>query len=256
MGFFKNLLKTFSSEKYRRHPEGSALTPEQFSAINVGAINAEQTMSLCDALTTGNDVEKLKEQLRDYYGIEDAESAMATVKWFIGGGHRIAYDFIREHVASDGAVALDLSEVDESMHETVNEYVKNLNETTEYLIHEGWITNKADLNTLGIEGWDLGRCVLVVRSAYDCGYISEEDAWQVIKVAHDFARTVFPDWHALAKSYVVGRAMWGGDDLMLRGINNMAKGLLEDEGSPWKAVPLQIGEPVVMDESSEATADR
>ncbi len=240
MGFFKNLLKTFSSEKYRRHPDGSTLTPQRFAAINVGAVNGEQTMSYCDSLSTGNDVEKLRDNLKDYYGITDHASAEETLRWLLEGGHTRPYFLIREHAAGVSSEPLDLSSLPPEARETLEEYLKNLQETAKELTDDGWISSVADYATIDISAWDYGRAVIVTRSSFDCGYLSEDEAWSVIDTVYEAAKNDFADWRALAQSYIVGRAMWGGDSMMLTGLSNIAANLLTEEGSPWKDVPLKV----------------
>lgn len=41
-----------------------------------------------------------------------------------------------------------------------------------------------------------------------------------------------------AQGYIVGRAMWNGNDGSLYGIISIAQGLLNDENSPWIKYPL------------------
>lgn len=48
MNFFGMLSKLFDSDEYRKNPIPQNLTSEQFAAINIGAINAEQTEYICE----------------------------------------------------------------------------------------------------------------------------------------------------------------------------------------------------------------
>ena len=95
MSFFRKLSRFFDNEHYKKNPVAQNLTEEQFIALNVGAINAEQTGYYCDSLTTGADVEGIKENLENYYGIEDRESAIGTLQWLFGRGHRVFFDAIK-----------------------------------------------------------------------------------------------------------------------------------------------------------------
>ena len=80
MNLFGMLSKLFDSEQYRKNPVPQNLSPERFAAINIGAINAEQTEYFCDSLTTGADVDEIKENLSDYYDISDRDSALETLE--------------------------------------------------------------------------------------------------------------------------------------------------------------------------------
>ena len=44
MSFFSKLLKVISHKKYQKNPLGKKLSPLQQSVLNIGAVNAEQTM--------------------------------------------------------------------------------------------------------------------------------------------------------------------------------------------------------------------
>ena len=66
MSFFGMLSKLFNSEEYRKNPVPQNLTPEQFAAISIGAINAEQTEYFCDSLPTGSDVGEIKDNLSSF----------------------------------------------------------------------------------------------------------------------------------------------------------------------------------------------
>lgn len=80
MSFFGMLSKLFNSEEYRKNPVPQNLTPEQFAAISIGAINAEQTEYFCDSLPTGSDVGEIKDNLSSYYDISDRTSALETLE--------------------------------------------------------------------------------------------------------------------------------------------------------------------------------
>lgn len=57
MSFFSRLLKVISHKKYQKNPLGKKLSPLQQSVLNIGAVNAEQTMFYCDSLETGSEKE-------------------------------------------------------------------------------------------------------------------------------------------------------------------------------------------------------
>jgi hypothetical protein len=239
MGFFKTLLKSFSSDQYRRNPAGTALSPLERTALSIGAINAEQTMSFCDTLSTGIDPEELKEKLNDYFGVSDRDSCIDLLHWLVETGHGSFFLLLKDHAASGGAVPLDAEGLPEEAAEKVREYAKNLNDTAKILKEDGWIEGPETFAKMDIRAWDFGRAVMVARSAFDCGYLSEEEAWSLIMALHENAVKNFADWRQFAASYMVGRAMWGGDDMMLSGLSLIAQDLLKDEGSPWVELPLK-----------------
>ena len=79
MSFFSKLLKVISHKKYQKNPLGKKLSPLQQSVLNIGAVNAEQTMFYCDSLETGSEKEEIRNNLAAYYDIIDEESALHTL---------------------------------------------------------------------------------------------------------------------------------------------------------------------------------
>ena len=235
MSFFRKLSRFFDNEHYKKNPVAQNLTEEQFIALNVGAINAEQTGYYCDSLTTGADVEGIKENLENYYGIEDRESAIGTLQWLFGRGHRVFFDAIKG-AASGKAGAIDYNELEDDEHERADEFLENLQSAVDGLIEEKFLTSREDLASHSITAWDMGRFVLVTRCCFDAEYISEEEAWHCINNALAECREFYSSWEELASDYVIGRAMWSGYGMTLIGIMTKAQNLLGDAESPWKRV--------------------
>lgn len=95
MSFFSKLLKVISHKKYQKNPLGKKLSPLQQSVLNIGAVNAEQTMFYCDSLETGSEKEEIRNNLAAYYDIIDEESALHTLEWLLERGHRVYFDAIK-----------------------------------------------------------------------------------------------------------------------------------------------------------------
>lgn len=239
MSFFRKLSRFFDNEHYKKNPVPQNLTKEQFTAINVGAINAEQTGYYCDSLTTGSDVDGIKENLADYYGIEDRESAVGTLQWLFGRGHRVFFDAIKD-AASGKAGIINCDELEDEESERADEFLENLRGSIDELIEEKFLASREELASHSITAWDMGRFVLVTRCCFDAGYISEEESWHCINSALAECRKFYSSWEELASDYVIGRAMWSGYGMTLIGIMTKAQNLLSDAESPWKRV--QFGE--------------
>lgn len=239
MSFFRKMVKFLSDDDYRRNPDGSSLTEERLAALSVGAINSEQTCYYCDSLATGEKDYEIRDNLEEYYGVTDSQTAEETLEWLLHEGHRIYYDAVMALAAGENIPGLDAW--DEEEKDRLREYFSNLQESFQVLIEEDFLEEDTDLGELSILAWDMGRLVMVTRSCYDCGYIDEAVAWKYIEQALKLCREAYGSWQELAQGYVVGRAMWGGNNSTLLGIIAIAQGLLDDEESPWKQVPLQGG---------------
>lgn len=238
MNFFGMVSKFFNSEEYRKNPIPQNLTPDQFAAINIGAINAEQTEYFCDSLPTGSDVAEIKGNLSNYYDISDRVSALETLEWLYTSGHRVYFEAIKGLMSRRdtqiNAASLDAEDME--VEYRIREYCSNLQESIDELIQEKFLKQQADLAQCSILAWDMGRLVLVTRCCFDAGYISDEEAWRYIFNAHKASKEQYTSWDDFASGYVIGRAMWSGNNMSLTGIISITQGLLQDEESPWKQV--------------------
>ncbi|WP_435525596.1 DUF1266 domain-containing protein [Chryseobacterium indoltheticum] len=88
-------------------------------------------------------------------------------------------------------------------------------------------------------GWDCGRLTYVARMCYDAGYITEDEARKYIDKSYQLASETFRDWKDFAKSYVIGRAMWGGKTSSNSVIIDVSDYLVNNEKSPWKSILLR-----------------
>lgn len=238
MGFIRKLQKVLSNKQYRENPTPENLSQERFAALNIGAINSEQTCYYCDSLTTGEKVSEILGNLENLYEITDHDSAVGTLDWLYQRGHRVFFDAAKQ-VYSGAAEGIDYSRLTEDEQQNFMEYFMNLQSSLQYLSEEGYFSDVFQIAAMSITAWDMGRLVMVTRSCYDCGYISEEEAWAYIENAYKACKEVYADWDEFAKGYVFGRAMWSGATATLPGIMSLAEGLISDENSPWKKVSLK-----------------
>lgn len=236
MSFFGMLSKLFNSEEYKKNPVPQNLTLEQLAAINIGAINAEQTGYFCDSLPTGSDVDEIKDNLSSYYDISDRTSALEILEWLCVSGYRVYFDAIKG-VMSGCDTQINIAGLDVEDAETeyrIREYCSNLQGAIDELIEEKFLKQQADLSQCSILAWDMGRLVLVTRCCFDAGYITDEEAWRYILNARQASKEQYTSWDDFASGYVIGRAMWSGSNMSLTGIISITQGLLQDEDSPWK----------------------
>lgn len=235
INIFKIISKLLDNKKYRKNPVPQNLSKDQFAAINIGAINAEQTGYYCDSLSTGSSAADIKQNLSNYYDITDRDTALETLEWLFTSGHRVYFDLIKG-VVSGQETQIDGSELDEDDIDRIKEYASNLQGAMESLVGYDFIKVKqpADLYQKSIAAWDMGRLVLVTRCCFDVGYISDEEAWRYIFQARQLSQKTYSSWEELASGYVIGRAMWSGNTMSLTGIIGITQDLLGDQESPWK----------------------
>lgn len=56
--------------------------------------------------------------------------------------------------------------------------------------------------------------------------------------AYEKSKELYSNWREFAKGYIVGRAMWKGNDYSLSGLISITECLLKDDKSPWMKYPL------------------
>lgn len=117
--------------------------------------------------------------------------------------------------------------------------IVNLEQTLKDLQEDGFLgTDIAELESVDVTAWDMGRMVNVARYSYDLGYISETQAWDYIFTAEQESSPLYADWAAFGRSYIIGRALWGGNNLNLHDAISTLKKLKNDKKSPWALVSL------------------
>lgn len=216
---------------FRRNSAGSDLVHDDLTALAVGLVNSEQIGAVTDTLSTTVNKYRLRNGLMEAWDVQTAQEAKACADWLLNEGHRHLYDQLLEACFTPGIPPSTDAVDKESL-----EYVENLKEALETLQESGIVRDLSELKT-GCVGWDMARLVCIARMCYDCGYLSESEAWSYIREARETVASELNSWQELARSYIIGRAMWAGNDMMLDGLVEIAtKGQAAPE-SPWKKLP-------------------
>ncbi|MCC8155350.1 MAG: DUF1266 domain-containing protein [Tannerellaceae bacterium] len=206
----RQFFKSFNHKDFTRNPKGSNLTKEQYRALLVGLINGEQLMAYCDTLETGVSRERLAEGLRDWWGVTDRGSAFELLNSMMEEGHRVYFNVVLDFVKQypDDGIRTKMIMQEYPDNERVAEFADNLAACIkEYKDDPEIPYSETDL-AKGILGWDTGRMVNLARMCYEVGYITQEEAWDLIGSAYEATAENFPDWRSFAISYVIGRGMW------------------------------------------------
>lgn len=229
----KRLIKCFQNVEYSYNEQAPILSREQYTALNIGAVNAEQNQYFYNCLETEPDKQDVANRLRDYYGIFDRDSALELLERLLYRGHHIYFEAIRPVIANSSKEFNTDILLDEEKDRSLIPYVNNIKESLEVIVDEQIVKGASEFKNIAVNAWDLGRLVLVTRCCYDSHYISEEEAWKYIMAAYEKAREIYHNWEEFAQGYIVGRCMWSGNDGSLYGIISIVKGLLKDDNSPW-----------------------
>ncbi len=237
MGILKKIFGALRNTQYRTNDKTNPLSRSEQTALNIGAINAEQVMCYSNSLETGLSRQDIDDSLSNYYEIYDSESAYEVLDNMLNRGDRILFEAIKGFVAGI-TTKIEASLLNDKESVDAYSFINNLNESTNDLLNYAYIRKPNDFDNLDILAWDMGRLVLVARCAYELHYISKDDAWKYINTAYDKCHHSYSNWTEFSKGYVVGRAMRSGSNISLYGIMDISKGLLVDDNSPWKKYPL------------------
>lgn len=268
MGFLSKLFQIISGKKYRNCPGGAAVDPVAQRALKAGLINSEQIMAYCDSYTTGLSDNTLAEGLGSHWDISSPQEAAETLESLGRYGHRFFYDIVFR-VYSDGASGEGRQEVLDALiasgrygsPETVRKQIaaqgpceekdlvfSALGQAMEMLENLRSVfrllEDKVNGSYLprdygaGILAWDLGRLVTVARMSLDCKYIEQNEFIRILAHVDGELRSNFSSWPQFAKSYIIGRASWAGQNMTLGGIIGVAEDLMTDKESPWVLSPL------------------
>lgn len=236
MGFLDALFVLLFGDKYKKNPKGSKLTDGEKRALYMGEVLVEQNGAYYDTFETGVWKGKLYTMLSEWYGINSKETAHDTMLRFLNEGHNKEYSFIKKYVVENNEAEFAQTPETNDVDRRYYEFFVNLSEAVEVLVTEKVISKKEDLLKIDAYAWDAGRIAYISRACAEMGFLTEKEAWSYIMEAYNKSKAVYKNWEDFGQGYVVGRAMWGGNNGSLGGIININKELLADENSPWKEV--------------------
>lgn len=229
-----------SSGPFRRSPSASALSDTQARQLLPGLVQGELLTACVDSLGTGVDRTRLAAALNDWWNVSTTEQAQSTLGWLLQEGHRAAWPHVlhilsTEPVANWAAAVYSLpGPVD---RDQIQEYLDHLAETLPGLQEQGHVQS-VDL-ARGIVAWDMGRAIIVARMCHDCKLITAPQAWEVIAYASAAVSRELSSWDEVARSTVIGRAMWAGAGTRLDELQAMTERCLSDPASPWVTTPFK-----------------
>lgn len=142
-------------------------------------------------------LELIRSLLSDYWGVEDRDGLIETLRYLISGGHSMDYTNNLE-VILNGGTAQDLhdSEMDD---DDIAVSDSRFEFTRAYAGQYG---------PMMLRGWDLGRAANVTRWGFFVGFITEDEAWDVLDQIADGCVDAFDSWTSFAQSYIFGSMFW------------------------------------------------
>ena len=180
------------------------------------------------------DVESIRSTIESWWNVTDRESTLEIVKWLLEEGHHADADKALEKVRKQG-----LGNISQEERDDEESKMGDVCLIAESIEENGWCPGGQMPNS--VIAWDLVRVVNLGRWAYLCGYVNEEEMWQIMQVAADTALEHFSSWEEYGASFVMGRSVWHGDPDDSETAYEIVSLLLEDDESPWKESNFNIG---------------
>ena len=180
------------------------------------------------------DVESIRSTIESWWNVTDRESTLEIVKWLLEEGHHADADKALEKVRKQG-----LGNISQEERDDEESKMGDVCLIAESIEENGWCPGGQMPNS--VIAWDLVRVVNLGRWAYLCGYVNEDEMWQIMQVAADTALEHFSSWEEYGASFVMGRGVWHGDFFKQKTAYEIVSLLLEDDESPWKESNFNIG---------------
>jgi hypothetical protein len=182
---------------------GSEVGPHA-RALLFGAVLSVVNREPVDRLSNGDisDLRKESQQrsLAKWWGIKSRQTFYETLAWIEQGGHRQEMWKVQQELRSYPQDKLMdfISKIEDSeARYKCMVAARNLNATQR--------------GVADITAWDYGRYINLCRWAFVCGYITEQEAWDLIMPVARFLKASYSSWDEYAADYLRGREYWSAD---------------------------------------------
>jgi hypothetical protein len=230
----------------------STLSNEQQHALSVGSIMRIARGEVVNALTSNDDDAYLiADTIKNQWDVYDHDSAIHTLDWLKNEGHRDIYIAVKQitettewYLAEDSIrtglpLMINIDTSDEEAAEGVMRRALSFYDNMKQIIR---INKNSDEGPLSypetISSWDYGRLVNMSCWSYECGYITEDEAWSYINFALEQVKKDYRSWSEYAETYLFGRKVWNIDDELYDSMEEIVHLLLNADNSPWKRYNL------------------
>lgn len=214
----------------------SALTDEEKWVIACGADIAFANEEYLDDITTGMGQAENRQGLSEWWDIDSPEELVDMINWLREEGHRFQYDTVWQaiktvSVKESKAFLREYVITNQLQESVIIGHLRNMRDTLE-LFHENNLIDEYTEPEMLI--WDYARIINLARAGYDAGYISGDEALEIIMSCKAPIKSTYNSWKHLSLSYQFARCIWNGVDK--DAFEKLQKGmqlLLTNEDSPW-----------------------
>lgn len=221
----------------------TTLTKQQQWAVACGADLAFANDQYLNDVTTGMDKALCRRLLSEWWDIDSQEELLETIEWLKEEGHRLQYDTICQalhtvSVKESKEFLRSYAVSSEQDEEIVIGRLRNTRDALELFRSEQLIGETEQPDTLI---WDYARIINLCRGGYDAGYITYEQALDIILSCVPAIKSTYTSWRNLSVSYQFARCVWNGvDEDSFEELRDGMHTLLTHEKSPWVVLPWHL----------------
>ncbi|OFQ07945.1 hypothetical protein HMPREF2955_03920 [Prevotella sp. HMSC073D09] len=225
-----------------RMDDKTTLTKDQQRKMLLSSVSAAYDKVILNSLKTGMARTEREDYLKEHWDVDGHDSAINLLNDF-----KVACtkNFI-PHIGE----AFKLKEqqpIDKYLNDTFvldkdaracAKQIENAFKMMPKLVKLGIVKDETDFVRIGADGYYVSILVYLARLCAECKYISEEEMWQYVDAADEFAHQSLTSWEDYGKSYLIGYALWLGSGIQLKMQANVVKKLIENPKSPWNSFPF------------------
>jgi hypothetical protein len=176
------------------------LTETQLWLLALGAFLAERNGDRHDTLygcePDDYHIADWKNVLRRDWGINDRQQLFQKLEWLIKEGHRGDFQRLNSSFA-----LYSYQEQQRILRELPSD-------SPFYNLYQLVNLYGSKLSDAGIAAWDYGRYISLCRKGAMLKYITDDEAWELMKRIASDVQTAYPGWYEYGLGYIIGRIEW------------------------------------------------
>jgi hypothetical protein len=174
-------------DSFNSNHSGSAVTEEQKRLLTFGAILFYHRSEKILGITPEKGLDQYVYGLKQQWEISNADEAKETLNDLLQLHRSTEFEPILQQRSSD------LAKIQKSIAKGLGIEVAEVE------------------NTKSAYAWDICRAVSLAKWCYWCGYLTENETWNIMQQASDIAKQHGKNWTDYTVSFLLGRTLQGFD---------------------------------------------
>jgi len=196
-------------------------------ALGCSAVLTEYNIYRHDTLAlaeiTIQSIDRAREGFDEWWGIRTKRDLLKQLRRLKKRGHRASFRELGEKLSGI---------TEEQYQQLLNREKGNAERLNEYRIVKRYYS---ELGDRGILAWDYSRYIYLCRNGYMSGFLSEQEAWELIMPIARELQKRFDSWEQMGTNYLIGRQYWSYKQTQKSGreLEDAYQRLLDMKSSPW-----------------------